>query len=317
MMSSRKTAVVAIGGNFLSDGRSSTDEQMKRAYKAAELIKILVNRNFNLVVVHGNGPQVGMAYLRQLEGQKVDIPPLNLALCNALTQAVIGTLLELAIINSINRERPDINVLTLVSQVEVRRDDPAFKNPTKPIGPFLSKTEALEMKKKFPHWTIIEDSGRGYRRVVASPVPIKVFSSSSISDTFKTANVVIAGGGGGIPVVRNLQNNTFELVDSVIDKDRTAYLIAKAIRASHFFLLTNVPHASINFGTPKEKGLFDITVKQARQYLAQGQFPAGSMGPKIEAAVHFAENTGGTAIITSADNILSALAEKEGTRIHL
>jgi carbamate kinase len=317
MMASRKTAVVAIGGNFLSSGRSSTEEQMQRAYKAAELIKILVNRNFNVVVVHGNGPQVGMAYLRQLEGQKVDIPPLNLALCNALTQAVIGTLLELAIINTINRERPDINVLTLVSQVEVQRDDPAFKNPTKPIGPFLSQTEAGEMKKKFPHWTFIEDSGRGYRRVVASPVPIKVFSSSSISDTFKTANVVIAGGGGGIPVVRNPQNNTFELVDSVIDKDRTAYLIAKAINASHFFLITNVPHVSIDFGTPKEKGLFDITVKQAKQYLAEGQFPAGSMGPKIEAAVHFAENTGGTAIITSPDNILSALEEKEGTRIHL
>jgi len=317
MTSGRKTVVVAIGGNFLSDGRSSTDEQMQRAYKAAELIKMLVNRNFNVVVVHGNGPQVGMAYLRQLEGQKVDIPPLNLALCNALTQAEIGTILELAIINTINRELPDINVLTLVSQVEVRRDDPAFKNPTKPIGPFLSKSQAREVKKKFPHWTFIEDSGRGYRRVVASPIPIKVFSSSSISDTFKTAHVVIAGGGGGIPVVRNPQNNTFELVDSVIDKDRTAYLIAKAIKASHFFLLTNVPHVSINFRTPKEKGLFDITVKQAKQYLAEGQFPAGSMGPKIEAAVHFAENIGGTAIITSADNILSALEEKEGTRIHL
>jgi carbamate kinase len=316
-MSARKTAVVAIGGNFLSDGRSTTDEQMQRAFKAAELIKILVNRSFNVAVVHGNGPQVGMAYLRQLEGQKVNIPPLNLALCNALTQAVIGTLLELAIINTINRELPDINVLTLVSQVEVSRDDPAFKNPTKPIGPFLSKSEAREMKKEFPHWTFIEDSGRGYRRVVASPKPIKVFSSSSISDTFKTAHVVIAGGGGGIPVVRNVENNTFELVDSVIDKDRTAYLIAKAIRASHFFLLTNVPHVSINFRTPKERGLFDITVKQAKQYLTEGQFPAGSMGPKIEAAVHFAENTGGTAIITSADNILNALEEKEGTRIHL
>ena len=316
-MSNRKTAVVAIGGNFLSDGRSSTEEQMEKAYRAAELIKILVTRNFNVAVVHGNGPQVGMAYLRQQEGQKVDIPPLNLALCNALTQAEIGTLLELAIINTINREIPDINVLTLVSQVEVGKDDPAFKNPTKPIGPFLSKKEAEKMKKKFPHWTIIEDSGRGYRRVVPSPVPIRVFSSSCISDTFKTANVVIAGGGGGIPVVRNPRDNTFELVDSVIDKDRTAYLIAQAIKASHFFLLTNVPHASINFGTPGEVGLFDITVKQAKQYLAEGQFPAGSMGPKIEAAVCFAESTGGTAIITSPDNILSALAEKAGTRIHL
>lgn len=316
-MSRRKTVVVAIGGNFLSDGRSTTKEQMKRALKAAELIKTMVNKNFNVVVVHGNGPQVGMAYLRQLEGQKVGIPPLNLALCNALTQGVIGTLLELAIINTINRELPDINVLTLMSQVEVRRDDPAFKNPTKPIGPFLTKSEAQRLKKKYPHWTIIEDSGRGWRRVVPSPVPIKVFSSTSISDTFKTANVVIAGGGGGIPVIRNPENNTFQLIDSVIDKDRTAYLIGKAINASYFFLLTGVPHVSINFGKAGEKALFDITVEEAERYLAEGQFPVGSMGPKIEAAIHFARDTGGTAIITCADYIGDALEAKKGTRIHL
>ncbi len=315
-MQKKQTAVVAIGGNFLSDGKSNTSEQMKRAYKAAELIKILVNKDFNVVVVHGNGPQVGMTYLRQLEGQKNDIPPLNLALCNALTQAEIGTLLELAIINTINRERPDFDVLTLVSQVEVKGDDPAFQNPTKPIGPFLTKEEADHMKKLFPQWTIIEDSGRGYRRVVPSPVPINVFSSTSIADTFNTANVIIAGGGGGIPVVRNPKDNTFELVDSVIDKDRTAFLIAGEISATHFFLLTGVPHVSINFGTPDEKPLFGVSVAEAKKYLAEGQFPAGSMGPKIEAAINFAESTGGTAIITDADHIADALDEKEGTRIH-
>jgi carbamate kinase len=316
-MQKQNTAVVAIGGNFLSDGKSTIEEQMNRAYKAAQLIKILVNRDFNVVVVHGNGPQVGMTYLRQLAGEKVDIPPLNLALCNALTQAEIGTMLELAIINTINREKPDFDVLTLVSQVEVNGNDPAFKHPTKPIGPFLSKTEAEAVKKKFPHWTIIEDSGRGYRRVVPSPVPIKIFSSTSISDTFKTADVIIAGGGGGIPVVRNPGDNTFELVDGVIDKDRTAYLIAREIKATHFFLLTSVPHVSINFGRPNEKPLFDVTVKEAKTYLAEGHFPAGSMGPKIEAAVKFAETAGGTAIITDADHIADALEEKEGTRIHL
>ncbi len=316
-MQDNKTAVVAIGGNFLSSGKSSTEEQMQRAYKAAELIKILVTRDFHVVVVHGNGPQVGQAYLRQLAGQKEDIPPLSLAMCNALTQAEIGTLLEMAIINTMNRERPDINVLTLVSQVEVRKDDPAFKNPTKPIGPFLTKDEAEKMKEKFPHWTIIEDSGRGYRRVVPSPVPVKVFSNSSISDTFRTAHVVIAGGGGGIPVFRDPEKNTFELVDSVIDKDRTAFLIAQAINATHFFLLTGVPHVCIDFGTPRQKPLYDITVKKVKQYLAEGQFPAGSMGPKIEAAINFAESTEGTAIITDADHIADALEEKEGTRIHL
>ena len=316
-MTDKKTAVVAIGGNFLSDGKSSMDEQLKMAYKAAELIKTLVNKDFNVVVVHGNGPQVGMTYLRQLAGQKEGIPPLNLAMCNALTQAEIGTMLELAIVNTINRDKPDFDVLTLISQVEVKADDPAFQNPTKPIGPFFTKEEADEMQKVFPDWTIIEDSGRGYRRVVPSPVPINVFSSTSISDTFKTANVIIAGGGGGIPVVRNAKDNTFQLVDSVIDKDRTSFLIAKEINATHFFLLTGVPHVSINFGKPNETNLFDVTVAEAKKHLADGQFPPGSMGPKIESAIHFAKTTGGTAIITDADHIEAALEDKDGTRIHV
>lgn len=315
-MGNQKTAVVAIGGNFLSDGKSSTQEQMKRAYKAAELIKTLVNKDFNVVVVHGNGPQVGMEYLRQLAGEKVNIPSLNLALCNALTQAEIGTVLELAIINTINKEKPGFDVLTLVSQVEVRRDDPAFQKPTKPIGPFMTQEEAEEIKKKFPHWTIIEDSGRGYRRVVPSPVPIHVFSSTSIAETFKTANVIIAGGGGGIPVVRG-EDNTFELVDSVIDKDRTAFLIAKAIKASHFILLTGVAHVSINFGKPNQESQYEMTVAQAKAYYNEGQFPPGSMGPKIEAAIQYAETTGGTAIITDADHIADALENRDGTRIHI
>lgn len=316
MVQKKNTAVVAIGGNFLSDGKSPMQEQMNRAYKAAKLINILVEKDFNVVVVHGNGPQVGMTYLRQLAGQKENIPPLNLAMCNALTQAEIGTMLEMAIINTINKNRPNFDVLTLVSQVEVKADDPAFQNPTKPIGPFFSKEEADKMKEVFPDWTIIEDSGRGYRRVVPSPVPINVFSSNSIAETFRTANVIIAGGGGGIPVVRDQEDNTFQLVDSVIDKDRTAFLIAQAIKATHFFLLTGVSHVSINFGKPDEKSLYDVTVAEAQKHLDDGQFPPGSMGPKIESAIRFANATGGTAIITDADSIAAALEDKEGTRIH-
>ncbi|MGE5341431.1 MAG: carbamate kinase [Candidatus Omnitrophota bacterium] len=316
-MRDRKTAVIAIGGNFLSDGRSTTEEQMARAYKAAELIKIMVMKGFKVVVVHGNGPQVGMAYLRQLAGQKEDIPPVSLAMCNALTQAEIGTLLELSIINTINRDKPDVNVLTLVSQVEVNADDPAFQKPTKPIGPFMTESEAAAMNQLFPDWTIIEDSGRGYRRVVPSPEPISVFSSIGISDTFNTADVIIAGGGGGIPVVRDPKTNTFHLVDSVIDKDRTAFLIARQIRASHFLLLTGVPHVSLDFGKPTQRPLHDVTVEEVKRHYADGQFPAGSMGPKIEAAIRFAEGTSGTAIITNTDKIADALEEKDGTRIHL
>jgi carbamate kinase len=315
-MEAKDTAVVAIGGNFLSDGRSSIREQMQRAYKSAELVKILLERNFNVVVVHGNGPQVGLSYLRQLSGQKENIPPLNLALCDAHTQAEIGTMLELAIINTCNKEMPYIEVLTIVSQVEVRPDDPAFQHPSKPIGPFYTAEEAEEMRRQFPDWAIVEDAGRGFRRVVPSPLPIKVFSASSIRDAFKTANIIIAGGGGGIPVIRR-PDKTFELVEAVIDKDRTACLIALDIRASHFFLLTGVPHVCMNFGQPDEQSLFDLDVPKARQLLREGQFPDGSMGPKIEAAVEFAEKTGGAAIITNADNISQALDKKEGTRIHL
>ncbi len=314
-MSEKKSAVVAIGGNFLSDGRSNTKEQMEKAFKAAALIKTLVDKDFNVVVVHGNGPQVGMTYLRQLTGIKEDIPALQLAMCNALTQAEIGTLLELAIVNTINSEKPDFDVLTLVSQVEVKADDPAFQNPTKPIGPFYTKEQAEELQKDFPEWTMIEDSGRGYRRVVPSPVPINVFSSTSIADTFKTANVVIAGGGGGIPVVRK-EDNTFELIDSVIDKDRTACLIANEINATHFFLLTGVPHVCVNFGKPDQEDLYKISVEEVMKHYNDGQFPPGSMGPKIEAAVEFAKATSGSAIITDADNIDKALEGTEGTIIH-
>jgi len=314
-MTHKKSAVVAIGGNFLSEGKSSVDEQMERAYQAAQLIKSLVERNFNVVVVHGNGPQVGMAYLRQFEGLKVGIPGQSLAMCNALTQAEIGTMLELAIVNTLNKENPHINVLTLVSQVEVNADDKAFQNPTKPIGPFYSKEEADELKKLFPQWTIIEDSGRGYRRVVPSPKPVKVFSSTSIADTFRTADVIIAGGGGGIPVIRDVKENTFQLVDSVIDKDRTAVLIAEAINATHFFLLTGVANVCIDFGKPTQKALQNVTIAEVQKYYDDGQFPPGSMGPKIEAAIAFASKTGGTAIITDADSIALASEGKAGTHV--
>jgi len=313
-MKNRKTAVVAIGGNFLSDGRSPIEQQMDKAYNAAELIEILIKKDFNVVVVHGNGPQVGMSYLRQLSGLRENIPPLDLAMCDALTQAEIGTMLELAIINTLNRDIPNLEVLTLVSQVEVRADDPAFANPSKPIGPFYTTKEKESIESEFPSWHLIEDSGRGYRRVVPSPVPVKVFSASSIRDAFKTAHIIIAGGGGGIPVTRK-PDNTFEMVEAVIDKDRTACLIALEIKATHFFLLTGVPHVCINFGTPEQESLYRITTDQARRYLREGQFPVGSMGPKIEASIEFSEKTGGSAIITNADNISSAIEGDEGTHI--
>jgi len=313
-MAHRKIAVIAIGGNALSDGRSTIEEQMRRAYQAAELVKDLVLRDFRIVVVHGNGPQVGLAYLRQQAGLKENLPPLDLAMCDAQTQAEIGTMLELAIINTINHEKPDFEVLTIVSQVEVRADDPAFQNPTKPVGPFYKADEVADIHRRFPDWTIIEDAGRGYRRVVPSPKPVKVFATSIIPSAFREARVVIAGGGGGIPVVRR-NDHTFELVDAVIDKDRTSCLVALGIRASHFFLLTGVPHVAIHFGKPEQRSLHDVDAAAMRRHLAEGHFPPGSMGPKIEAAIEFAEKTGGTAIITDAAHIGAALDGREGTRV--
>jgi len=314
-MNKQKISVVAIGGNALSEGRSSMEEQMNKAYKAAKLVKILVDENFKVVVVHGNGPQVGTEYLRQLAGINDDLPPLNLALCDALTQAEIGTLLELAIINTINIEKPDFEVLTMVSQVEVKADDPAFKNPTKPIGPFYKKKETHEIKKSFPDWTIIEDSGRGYRRVVPSPKPIKAFASSILLPAFQKADVIITGGGGGIPVIRN-EKNTFELVDAVIDKDRTAALIGTDIKATHLFLLTGVPNVCLNYGTEDEENIYDLNIRQAKSYFDEGHFPPGSMGPKIESAIKFVSETNGKAIITNAESISHAIKDKKGTRIH-
>jgi carbamate kinase len=309
------TAVIAIGGNFLSEGDSTVQEQMERAYQAAVLVKEMVFRNMNVVVVHGNGPQVGMTYLQQLAGMKENIPPHNLAMCDALTQAEIGTMLELAIINTINSKKSDFDVLTLVSQVEVDAKDPAFKTPTKPVGPFYSDEEHVSIQKKFPDWVIKEDSGRGFRRVVPSPVPIKVFATTSIPDAFHTANVIIAGGGGGIPVVRK-PDNTFELVDAVIDKDRTSCLIALEIKATHFFLLTGVAHVAVNFGKPDQRELGNISLAEIERYYNEGQFPPGSMGPKVEAAMEFVRKGGGTAVITDAEHIAHALEGKQGTRIH-
>ncbi|MFX0095599.1 MAG: carbamate kinase [Candidatus Hodarchaeota archaeon] len=309
-------AVVAIGGNALSSGQSSIDEQMEKAnFVAINLIRELVLENFRVVVVHGNGPQVGMAYLQQLAGIPKNIPPLNLSLCNAVTQGTIGAILEAGIINSLNRDL-DVDATTLITQVEVRADDPAFKNFTKPIGPFYTEKERDELQTQFPDWKFKKDpGGKGFRRVVPSPIPINVFGARLVRDILQKVNVVVIGGGGGIPVVRN-PDNTFEFIDAVIDKDRTAYLVAKEVKASHFFLVTNVPKLYADFNTENQRPLPKLSVDEAQALLEQNQFPPGSMGPKVEAAIDFARKIGGTAIITDILSIGKALHDQEGTRIH-
>ncbi|MFX1254527.1 MAG: carbamate kinase [Promethearchaeota archaeon] len=310
-------AVVAIGGNALSSGRSPIQEQMEKAsHIAVNLIRELILENFRVVVVHGNGPQVGMAYLQQLAGLSKNIPPLNLSLCNAVTQGSIGTILELGIINSLNKEF-DVEAATLVTQVEVKADDTAFKDFTKPIGPFYTANEIKDLQKSFPDWRFKQDSGgRGYRRVVPSPIPVSVFGDRLVSDLLQKVHVVIIGGGGGIPVVR-MPDNTFQFVDAVIDKDRTANLVAKYLKASHLFLVTNVPKIYADYNTENQKPLSVLTVKEAQVLLAQNQFPPGSMGPKVEAAIDYVQTVKGIAIITDVLSISKALHGQEGTRIHI
>ena len=294
--------------------QSTIEEQMARAYQAAQLVKDLVLRDFHVVVVHGNGPQVGMAYLRQLAGMKENIPPMDLALCDAMTQAEIGTMLELAIINTINREKPGLEVLTIVSQVEVAADDPAFQHPTKPVGPFYTAEEAEQVRLRFPDWTMIEDSGRGYRRVVPSPKPLKVFATKTIPDAFRTADVVIAGGGGGIPVVRK---TTTPSRWSTRSSTRTAPR-AWSPWASGPATSSCSPGCPASPSTSASPGSARCTTSPWPRPAAtwrRATFPPGSMGPKIEAAIEFAAATGGTAIITNSENITRAIDGQEGTHV--
>ena len=346
-MKQRKTIIVAVGGNFLSNGKSSMDEQLQQAFKAALLVKELLARELNVVIVHGNGPQVGASYLQQLEGHMKGIPVMSLGMCNALTQGQIGTMLELAIRNTVGSSIPDFKIVPLVSQVEVRADDPAFSEPAKPIGCFYLEEELDAIQKDFPHWVMKEDSGRGYRRVVPSPTPVNVLNSDAIPALFGAGfRVVINGGGGGIPVVRDALGK-FNPIDAVIDKDWTSCLIGLQIKADHMIIITGGPYACLGFNqlTPGEVAeigrlsaesaeaaknyiaqlgkiipLFNLTTEQANEYLQQGEFAAGSMAPKIAASIRFVTETGGSAFVTDAENAIAALDggehQKKGTRIY-
>ena len=310
-----KKIVVALGGNALG---SNLVEQMISVTDAVKPIADLVEDGYEVVVTHGNGPQVGviqdaMTLLSRENPEKH--PHFPLSVCTAMSQGYIGY----DVTNKLREELLDrgINkgVSCVLTQVEVDPDDPAFQNPTKPIGPFLTKEEA-EAKAALRNHVFIEDSGRGYRRVVASPEPISIIEIDTIRTLADSGHIVIAAGGGGIPVTR-AENNHLKGSPAVIDKDRASELLAEELDADFLIILTAVEKAAINFNKPDQQWLDDLTPDEARKYIAEGQFAPGSMLPKIEAAVKFAESKPGrTALITLLEKAKDGINGKTGTRIH-
>ena len=310
-----KKIVVALGGNALG---SNLLEQMISVTDAVKPIADLVEDGYEVVVTHGNGPQVGviqdaMTLLSRENPEKH--PHFPLSVCTAMSQGYIGY----DITNKLREELLDRGihkgVSCVLTQVEVDPDDPAFQNPTKPIGPFLTKEEA-EAKAALRNHVFIEDSGRGYRRVVASPEPVSIIEIDTIRALADAGYVVIAAGGGGIPVFK-AENNHLKGSPAVIDKDRASELLAEELDADFLIILTAVEKAAINFNKPDQQWLDDLTPDEARKYIAEGQFAPGSMLPKIEAAVKFAESKPGrTALITLLEKAKDGINGKTGTRIH-
>jgi carbamate kinase len=312
-----KLVIVAIGGNSLvrENGRDTIQDQYEAVCETAVNIADMVQEGYNVVVTHGNGPQVGFELRRsEIAGEVAGMAPVPLVNCVADTQGGIGYQIQQALTNEFAKRGINKKVATVITQVEVSIDDPNFKNPTKPVGSFFTKEQAEEMKKEHPDWIFIEDSGRGYRRVVPSPKPIDIVEKDAIKSLIEAGYVVIAVGGGGIPVVKT-GNNTYEGIDAVIDKDFATSLLAEQINAETLIITTGVSRVFINFGKPNQQALEKITVKETKQFVFENHFPAGSMLPKIEASLSFLEKNGTRVIITNPESLKDAIKEKAGTHI--
>lgn len=308
-----KTAVIAVGGNSLikSKEKQEIEHQMEAVEDTANHIVDMVEKGYCVVITHGNGPQVGFGLLRS-EMAKDVAPRVPLAVCGAETQGSIGYMIQQKLHNALMEKGIDKKVATVVTQVEVDPMDSAFKNPTKPIGPFYTAAEAQEKKKL--GWDLVEDSGRGFRRVVPSPLPRHIVERDIIKSMVDNDFLVVAVGGGGIPVVPE-KGNQLKGVPAVIDKDFASSLLAKELEADLFVISTGVDRVYLNFNQPSEIGLDEMTLEEAKKFLEEGHFPPGSMKPKIEAAIAFLENGGKEVLITSPECLAEAMEGKAGTRI--
>src|SRR5438477_1990705 len=310
----RKLAVVACGGNALlrPEDRGTQEEQIARSRQAARWLAEIVRHGYKLIVVHGNGPQVGNI-LVQNEEASTKIPPQTLDVCVAQTEGSMGFLLQQAIRNRLETIGHPAEVATVLTEVEVDINDPAFRKPTKPIGPFFTRYRAEALERDLG-WTMREDAGRGWRHVVASPRPLRILNVKTIVHMLEGADVVIAAGGGGIPVVRG-RDGQWRGIEAVIDKDYASALLACELKADLFIVLTGVAKVAIDFGKPTQRDVDQMSVAEAEKHLAAGQFPAGSMGPKIEAAVQFVRASGKQVLITDVEHLREAIEGRDGTLI--
>lgn len=307
------TIVVALGGNALG---TTPGEQLEAVKVTATAIVDLVAKGYRVVVGHGNGPQVGVINLAFSSGHRDDpaIPAMPFAESNAMSQGYIGYHIQQSIGDEARNRGMKVRTATVVTQVEVDAEDPAFRNPTKPIGPFYSRDEAYRLSEQVGH-TYVEDSGRGYRRVVPSPLPKEIVEIDTIMSLVNNGTIVVTIGGGGIPVLMT-EDEGYEGVDAVIDKDNSASQLATQLGADTLLILTAVDKVFIKFGTPEQQALDTITPDQARIYLAAGEFGTGSMKPKVEACLRFLDMVPhGQAIITSLEQAANALDGKTGTII--
>lgn len=312
----KELVVVAIGGNsIIKDNNSqSIESQEKAVQEVASHVCDMLEGNYNIVLTHGNGPHVGLDLRRAEIAHSIEGLPLTpLANCVADTQGGIGYLVQQALTNAL-ASRYQRQAVTVVTQVEVDKNDPNFRSPTKPIGAFFSLEQAEELKRANPDWHFVEDSGRGYRRVVASPEPKSVIESAAIRTLSDHNYVVIAAGGGGIPVISN-GHGGYQSIDAVIDKDLSTTLLAKELQADILIITTGVEKVCIHFGKPEQQALGETTTTAMQQYMQEGHFPAGSMLPKIEASLSFIANGGKRVIITTPEKLPQALRGETGTHI--
>lgn len=309
-----RRAVVAIGGNALIlDGQQGTiAEQYGNAVEMAGHIAKLVSEGWGIVLTHGNGPQVGFILLRsELVGDSAPVPALSLEMSSADSQGGIGHILAMALLNALAARGLQDRVAYVLTHTVVGAADPAFGQPTKPIGPFYTEADAVA-KRDRNGWRMIEDSGRGYRRVVPSPVPLRIVESDQIRTLVDAGHVVVAVGGGGIPVVED-SPGVYRGVEAVIDKDRASALLAASLEVPLLVLSTGVEQVAVHFRKPDQRFLDRLTVSDARRYLAEGEFPRGSMGPKIEAAIAFLESGGKEVLITTPEALERAISGATGT----
>jgi len=305
-------AIIAMGGHaFMLRGEKGTIQEHERnAAEISQQIMHLVDRDYSLVITHGNGPQVGNLLL-MTELTSSQVPPMPLDVLVAQTEGSLGFILQEAILNQMAKSHREQRVVTVVTQVVVNRDDPAFRKPTKPIGPFLLKEEA-EKRSRELGWQIIEDSNRGWRRVVPSPIPQDVVQNKIIYDAVRAGHIVVACGGGGVPVIRK-PDGTFEGVEAVIDKDLTSSVLGSQIKADLLIILTEVPNAFLNYGKPDQRALGAVTLTEMENHFLDGHFPDGNMGPKVRAILTFLQKGGKRGLITNPQKLSEALEGRAGT----